>query len=93
MLVTGSIRRSNERLHLSVQLIDGRSRRQVWSEIYDRDLQQIFEIQADIVKQVATRLSLDEVQPDTRAATTSTKAYDLYLKGRYEWNKRTRDRI
>ncbi len=94
MLLTGSIRRSGNRLRIGTQLIDGATGRQLWSQIYDRDLQQVFAIQAEIIREVASRLSLRGPPPDSETAPTkSSEAYDLYLKGRYQWNIRTREAL
>jgi serine/threonine-protein kinase len=94
MLLTGSIRRTANRLRVNVQLVKGKSGRQVWSEIYDRDLQQVFVIQTEIIKEVAARLALSGAAPvrDT-SPTNNTAAYDLYLQGRHFWNIRSNESL
>ncbi len=54
-VVTGSVRQAPERVRVNVQLVDTRSKRTLWSEQYDRALEDIFEVQSDVALQVAAR--------------------------------------
>ena len=94
-VLDGSVRRENDKVRISVQLIDARPDQHLWSEIYDRQLTDIFTIQSDIAQKVARELqsvlSPAEKKQIEKISTTNTEAYDYYLMGRFFWNKRTND--
>jgi TolB-like protein/Flp pilus assembly protein TadD len=82
-VLEGSVRKSGNQIRITAQLIEASTDKHLWSDTYDRQLDNIFEIQDDIAKKItqALRVRLDLKQP--RVATTdSVKAYDLYLRGR-----------
>lgn len=92
-LLDGSVRYSGSTIQISVQLIDAREKTTIWSQKYENDLDNLFYIQKDIISDVTklmnikyneNRLIKAAIQP-----TENIDAYILYLKGRYEWNKRT----
>ncbi len=88
-LVRGSVRRSGDRLRVSVQLIEVESRARIWADRHDRELQDVFAVQDEIVEAVVAKLgvSLDEIET-MRAKTRPTrklKAYDLLLQARSFW--------
>jgi serine/threonine protein kinase len=92
LLLEGSVRRKADRLLVSVQLIDAASNRQLWSKPFDREFRQLFAIQSEIITETAARLGVVlPAQPTEREATKNMEAFDLYLKGRYFWNKRTEE--
>jgi len=76
-----------------VRLIDGATEAQLWSETYDRKLQDVFAIQSEIAQEVAkelnAKLSPEEKSKLLRTDTESSEAYDLYLKGIYEYRTYT----
>ena len=90
-IVDGSVRKSGDRVRISVSLIDVATGFQRWSERYDRALTDIFEIQDDIATSIVKRFHLfgTEEEKPMRSATPNIAAYELYLKGRYQWNQRT----
>jgi tetratricopeptide (TPR) repeat protein len=94
-ILEGSIRKSGNRLRIIAQLINVADGYHLWSQRYDRELQDIFEVQDEIAKTIADRLkvTLDvgRQEPLVRAGTKNVEAYQLYLKGRFQWNKRTPD--
>src|SRR6266851_840315 len=96
-LVEGSVRKSKNRVRITVQLIDSQSEERLWSETYDRDLQDVFSVQTDIAQQVAgaleLRLGVRESSVLQRQQTQSPEAYALYLKGRYHWNSRAESEV
>ncbi len=96
-LVEGSVRKSKNRVRITVQLIDSQSEEQLWSETYDRDLQDVFSVQTDIAQRVAgaleLRLGVHEGSVLQRQQTQSPEAYALYLKGRYHWNSRAESEV
>src|SRR5713101_2174936 len=92
-LVEGSVRKSKNRVRITVQLVDTQSEEDLWTETYDRDLQDIFSVQSDIAQQVAKalelRLGVRESSALRQQQTQSPEAYSLYLKGRNRWNLRS----
>ena len=94
-VIEGSVRKSGNKVRITAQLIQVEGDRHVWSQSYDRDLTDVFGIQADIAEQVAGALKVQllssEKQSLRKEATTKPEAYSLYLKGRYYWGERTEE--
>ena len=92
-VLEGSVRKSGDRLRVSAQLISVKDGYQLWSDSYDRDLADVFDVQEDVARSIvaALRVRLAPSRDSALAArpTTDLEAYDLYLKGRYAWNLRT----
>lgn len=91
-LVEGTVRRSIDRVRISVQLVDAQTEEHVWAKRYDRKLGDIFQIQSEIASQVARELRLKFAKiatPPTRDA----EAHELYLRARYHWNLRSGEGI
>ena len=85
-LLEGSVRKSGSRLRITAQLIDARDDRHIWAQGYDRELDDVFEVQAELAKQVAQALEV-ELRPIEAARLESRRAvspesYLAYLKGR-----------
>lgn len=92
-VVEGSVRRSGDRLRVSVELVDAASGFQIWSETYDRAADDIFVIQDDISTAIVAALRVQLV-PGTsrkRAGTESVRAHDAYLLGLSHWHARTEE--
>jgi len=87
-VLEGSVRRVTDRLRVTVQLVDAKTGFHLWSERYDRQLSDIFEIQDGIAAAIAGRLKVTLQSVDTRP-TANVEAYELYLRGRYEWHQRS----
>ena len=90
-LLEGSVRKAATKLRISAQLINVDTQEHLWSEDYDRELQDVFVIQSSVAQQVALALKVElltgeKQQMDKRPA-RNLEAYTLYLKGRYCWNK------
>jgi serine/threonine protein kinase/cytochrome c-type biogenesis protein CcmH/NrfG len=85
-VLTGTLRRSGSRLRISAQLIDTQTDFPLWSERYDREMQDIFELQDEIARKIAEalRVTLSPQEQAELAAkpTQNLQAYDLYLRGR-----------
>ena len=85
-VLEGSVRRAGDRVRITVQLSDVANGFQLWSERYDRELKDIFDVQDEIAKAIAERLrvTLAGGKDDrlVEQATTNIEAYQLYLKGR-----------
>ena len=94
-VLEGSIRRAGNRLRVSVQLIDVEKDRHLWSEKYDRELDDVFKIQDDIAGKIAQalRVKLVSIQESGRRQTENMEAFTLYLKGRFLWNKRSKEGV
>jgi eukaryotic-like serine/threonine-protein kinase len=92
-ILEGSVRRAGQRLRVSAQLINTADGLALWSETYERELKDVFEVQDDIALAISRALSLRLGDADTsRLAaprTESLEAHDLYLKGRFYYAKYT----
>ena len=93
-VVEGSVRRAGSRLRITVQLVEVANGHHLWSERFDRDLADVFAIQDEIARTIAARLrpaaattDVPRVGPPTR----SLEAYEAYLRGRFYWDKGTRN--
>ncbi|MEP6590468.1 MAG: tetratricopeptide repeat protein [Gemmatimonadota bacterium] len=88
-LLDGSVRTAGDRVRIVARLIDVASAAHLWAETYDRELTDIFAIQADVALQIAaalaTELSRDEQARVRKVPTTDFQAYQLFLKGR-QWH-------
>ena len=94
-ILEGSVRRAGNRVRVVAQLIDARSDEHLWAETYDRELTDVFAIQSDVALRVATALrsalsSTERARVEKRP-TENPEAYNFYLLGRYQVNKRTDD--
>lgn len=87
-VLEGSVRKAGNQIRITAQLIEAAGDTHLWSDTYDRELENIFEIQDDIAQEIAKTL---RVKMDLRAAAelkpANTKAYDLYLRGREFYHK------
>jgi len=93
-LLDGSIRKAGNRLRISVQLIDARDGYQLWSERFDREIEDIFAIQDEIARSVLDALGLSLTEREERRflkpSTANVAAYEFYLRGRklfQTWNR------
>ena len=94
-LLEGSVRRDRERLKVATQLVDARDNRVLWSATYDRDRRDVFAVQEEIARAIATALSVRLTGSDVPTVlaerpTEDFEAYQLYLKGQYFVNTRRR---
>ena len=96
-ILEGSVRRSGNRVRINVELIAIEEGYEVWSERYDRVMDDIFEIQDDIsqsiVEQLRVKLVGDNKEPLGKRATKNVKAYNLCLRGRYYWYQKTAESL
>ena len=97
MVLEGSVRKQSDRVRITAQLIDAKTGYHVWSQTYDRQLQDIFAIQDEIAKAIGAELEvkLTNVAEPGRgsAGTQNVKAYDLYLRGIALWHTRNEDAL
>ncbi len=94
VLVEGSVRRSGNRVRIVAQLVDPRTDEHLWSDSYDRELDDIFAIQTDVALQIAAalraELTLEERARIGRRPTRDLEAYQLYLQGRHSFVRFTK---
>jgi TolB-like protein/tetratricopeptide (TPR) repeat protein len=92
-VLEGSVQRANDQIRVNVQLINALTDAHLWAETFDRKLTDIFAVESEIAKTIAdtlqTKLSGSEQRAIAARPTESTEAHQLYLKGRFFWNKRT----
>ena len=92
-VLEGSVQRSEDQIRIRIELIDARTDTQVWAEQYEGAPTKVFSIQNEIAKTIAeqlqAKLSPSEKLKVEQAPTTDLAAFDLYLRGRYFWNKRS----
>src|SRR6516165_398576 len=87
-VLEGSVRRAGKRLRVTVQLVDARSGFQLWSQRYDRELEDVFEIQDEIASSIAERLRVT-LADNVRRRTSNLETYELYLRGLHYWHERS----
>ncbi len=84
-VLEGSVRKANGRVRITAQLIDATTSGHVWAERYDRDLQDIFDLQDEVTQKIVTalavRLTEDEQERLVRRGTENLEAFDYYLRG------------
>ena len=96
-VVEGSVRKAGSRLRINAQLINTGDGYHLWSERYDRDMDDVFPVQDEIAQSVVEKLKVEllgeQDAPVIKRSTDNVEAYNLYLKGRYYLNKRTEDTL
>ncbi len=96
-VLEGSVRKSGNRLRITAQLINVSDGFNLWSNSYERELTDVFEIQDDlsesIVKALQLKLSGNQINSFNTRNVANIEAYNLYLKGRYYWNKRSEEGV
>ena len=92
-IVEGSIRKSGNRLRITAQLIDAKGDEHIWAERYDRELEDIFALQDDVVHRVTStlvgRLEHQRQERTKRQSRSELRAYDIYLRAReyfFQWS-------
>ena len=96
-VLEGTVRKAGDRLRIAARLTSTQDGRLLWSQRYDRELVDVFAVQDEIARTIVDTLRAnsfaDLADPVPTRYTTNPKAYGLYLKGRYAWNKRTQDGV
>jgi serine/threonine protein kinase len=94
-ILTGKVVQRGDNLNVQTELVDVGELSQLWGQRYDRKFNEILSVQEDIARQVSEKLHLrptgEEQKRLGKHYTENTEAYQLYLKGRYHWNRRTVD--
>ncbi|HEV2101541.1 MAG TPA: winged helix-turn-helix domain-containing protein [Candidatus Acidoferrum sp.] len=96
-VVEGAVLRVGNRVRISAQLIDAHADTHLWAESYERDLRDVLALQAEIAQAIAREIHI-KLTPQEQAHLAQVHivdpdAYEAYLKGRYYWNKRSRDTL
>ncbi len=91
-VLEGSVRKHGNRIRITAQLVDINTGYHLWSERYDRDIEDVFAIQDEIALAITERLKLTLLENDReqiiKQCTADPEAYSFYLQGRFLWNKR-----
>jgi serine/threonine protein kinase/Tfp pilus assembly protein PilF len=92
-ILSGRMTKQGENLTISAELVDAENDRQMWGKQYERKLSDVNSLQPDITRDITDNLKLHlsgaELSRMAQRETTNSQAYQLYLRGRYYWNKRT----
>ena len=92
-VVTGRIVQRGDKVIISAELIDARTNHNLWGDQYDRKLSDVLAVQDEITRAISSRLrerlSGEATKQVAKGGTSDPEAYQLYLKGRYYWEKRT----
>jgi len=92
-VLEGSVQKASDQVRVNVQLINALTDAHLWADTYDRKLTDIFAVESEIAKTIAdtlqAKLSGSEQHAIAARPTENTEAHQLYLKGRFFWNKRT----
>ncbi|HLF83056.1 MAG TPA: protein kinase [Blastocatellia bacterium] len=96
-ILTGRVARRGDQLTLSLELVDTRTENAIWSEQYNRKQADLVSLQSEIARDVSSKLRVKLSGSDERklakSYTANPEAYQLYLKGRFYWNKRASDSL
>jgi serine/threonine protein kinase/tetratricopeptide (TPR) repeat protein len=94
-VLVGRLLERGDNVTIQTELVDASNGQQIWGEQYNRKMSDIAAVQDEIVRDISQKLQLrlsgEQRQRLARRSTENSEAYRLYLKGRYEWNKRTPD--
>src|SRR3989441_7884679 len=92
-ILEGSVQKATDQVRVNVQLINAMTDAHLWADTYDRQLTDIFAVESEIAKTIAeslqAKLSGSEKTAISKTPTKNPEAYELYLKGRFFWDKRT----
>jgi TolB-like protein/Flp pilus assembly protein TadD len=88
-VLEGSVQKANDKVRVNVQLIDAHADSHLWAKSYDREIQDIFAVESEVAQEIAdslkAKLSPAEASTVASAPTQDTAAYDLFLKGEFEY--------
>jgi TolB-like protein/Tfp pilus assembly protein PilF/class 3 adenylate cyclase len=96
-ILEGSVQKASDQVRVNVQLINALTDAHLWGDTYDRKLTDIFAVESEIAKTIAetlqARLTGSEKSSMSKKPTENPEAHELYLKGRYFWNRRTAENL
>jgi len=94
-IVEGTVLRAGHRVRITAQLIDASKETHLWAESYERDLRNVLALQSDLAQAIAREIQVKLTPQDQahlgQVHPVDPEAYEAYLKGRYHWNKRSRE--
>jgi TolB-like protein len=96
-VVEGTVQRSGERVRITANLLHAPTDRHLWAESYERDVRNVLGLQSEIAQSIASEIRV-RVSPQVQARLASARpvnpeAYEAYLSGRYQWNRRTEESL
>ena len=92
-VLEGSLRREGNRIRVTAQLVNARDGFHIWSDTFEREVQGVFAVQDEITRAIVDALKVRLAVAPSARAQLNPESHDLYLKGRFYWNKRTIDTI
>ena len=96
-LIEGSVERSGDRVRVRIQLIEASSDRHLWAEEYDRQLNDVLQLEGELAQDVAREVQLQLTEPQRQefahAHSVNPRAFENYLQGRQYWSLRTTDSL
>jgi TolB-like protein len=96
-VLEGSVQRTNDAVRVNVQLVKADTDTHLWADTFDRKLTDVFQIESDIARTIAEKLQAKLTGSEERAIsvkpTADVEAHQLYLQGRYLWNRRTAENL
>jgi eukaryotic-like serine/threonine-protein kinase len=96
-VVEGSVQRAGDRVRVTAQLIDGKTEHHLWVETYEQDLTNVLRLQSQVAQAVADAIRITVTPGErtrlARASPVDPEVYQLYLRGRYFWNKRDEEGV
>ncbi|MGH9947759.1 MAG: TPR end-of-group domain-containing protein [Pyrinomonadaceae bacterium] len=94
-VMTGRLTKRGDNLNITVELVDARTNKSLWGEQYERKLSELLTTQREMVSEIVSKLQLklsgESEQRLAKKYTANDEAYQLYLRGRFHWSKRTDD--
>jgi len=96
-IIEGSVQRAGDRVRITAQLIEASRDRHLWARSFERDFRDVLTLQSEVAREIAKEVQL-QISPQASARLASRRpinpeAYELYLKGRFEWNKLTDESV
>lgn len=92
-IIEGSVVQVGGRVRVTAQLIDGKTDEHLWAESYERDMSDVLALQSEVARSIAhevkAELTPDETERLASSRTVDPRAYDLYMRGRHHWYRRT----
>ena len=93
LIVEGTVSRSGDQVRITAQLLDGKNDIHLWAQDFERDLRNVLNLESDVAQAIAREIRVKLTKEDSSRLVASPSvnptAHDAYLRGRYQWNKRT----
>ena len=93
LIVEGTVSRSGDQVRITAQLVDGKNDIHLWAQDFERDMRNVLNLESEIAQAIAREIRVELTKADASRLVASTpanlNAHDAYLRGRYQWNKRT----